>query len=69
MNNPMNFVFGVRADGRVMNAGYPTVVIAEMYAKGLLGKGYATVEVIDLVTQRCVKQVIPEVAQRAGAGS
>ena len=37
-----------------MNAGYPTIVIAEMYAKGLFGKGYATVEVIDLVTRRCV---------------
>ena len=45
-----------------MNAGYPTVLIAEMYAKGLLGKGYATVEVIDLTTQRCVKQVSPGAA-------
>ena len=62
INKPLNFVFGIRADGRVMNAGYPTVVIAEMYAKGLFGKGYATVEVIDLVTHRCIKQVSPEAA-------
>ena len=62
MNKPMNFVFGVRVDGKVMNAGYPTVLIAEMYAKGLFAKGYATVEVIDLATQRCVKHVSPEAA-------
>ena len=59
MNKPMNFVFGVRVDGRVMKTGYPTVVIAEMYAKGLFGKGYATVEVIELATQRCIKRVSP----------
>jgi hypothetical protein len=64
---PMNFVFGIRADGRVMKAGYLTVELAEMFARGLFGKGYGTVEVIDLVTRRCIKQVSPEVAPRAGA--
>ncbi len=47
-----------------MKAGYLTAELAEMYARGLFGKGYATVEVIDLVTRRCVKQVSPEVARQ-----
>jgi hypothetical protein len=64
---PMNFVFGIRTDGRVMKAGYLTPELAEMFARGLFGKGYGTVEVIDLVTRRCIKQVTPEVPQRAGA--
>jgi len=63
---PMNFVFGIRADGRVMKAGYLTAELAEMFARDLFGKGYATVEVIDLVTRRCIKQVTPEAPQRAG---
>jgi hypothetical protein len=54
---PMNFKFGVRVDGRVMKAGYLTAKHAEMFARGLFGKDYATVEVIDLVTLRSVKQV------------
>jgi hypothetical protein len=62
-----NFIFGIRADGRVMKAGYLTPELAEMFARGLFGQGYATVEVIDLVTRRCIKQVSPETAHRAGA--
>jgi hypothetical protein len=57
---PMNFVFGIRADGRVMKVDYLTAEIAEKYAAALFGKGYATVEVIDLVTLYCIKQVNPE---------
>ena len=63
----MKFVFGIRADGRVMKAGYLTAEHAEMFARDLFGKGYATVEVIDLVTRRCIKQVTPEGATSAGA--
>ena len=57
---PIVFSFGIRVDGRVIKAGYLSAKIAEAYAKGLFGKGYATVEVIDLVTRRCIKRVIPE---------
>ena len=38
------------------------LLMAEMHARGLFGKGYATVEVIDLATQRCVRQVSPGAA-------
>jgi len=54
------FGFGIRVDGRVIKAGYLSAEIAEAYARGPFDKGYATVEVIDLVTRRCVKRVIPE---------
>jgi hypothetical protein len=64
---PMDFAFGIRADGRVMKAGYPTAAIAEMFARGLFGKGYATVEVIDLATLQSIKQVSSKAAQRARA--
>jgi hypothetical protein len=57
---PINFKFGIRADGRVMKAGYLTAEHAEMFARGLFGNGCATVEVIDLVTLRSVKQVSSE---------
>ena len=57
---PITFGFGIRVDGRVIKAGYLSPGMAESYAKGLFGKGYATVEVIDLATGHCVKQEIPE---------
>ena len=50
-----------------MKAGYPTAAIAEMFARGLFGKGYATVEVIDLATLQSIKQVRSKPAQRARA--
>ena len=64
---PIVFGFGIRVDGRVIKAGYLSAKIAEWYAKGLFEKGCASVEVIDLVTGRCVKQVIPQAVTSAGS--
>ena len=58
--------FGIRVDGKVIKAGYLSAEIAEWYAKGLFEKGHASVEVVDLVTGCCVKQVIPEAVPCAG---
>ena len=58
--------FGIRVNGRVIKVGYLSAEIAEWYAKGLFEKGYASVEVIDLVTGHSVKQVIPQAVPRAG---
>ena len=58
--------FGIRVYGRVIKTGYLSAEIAEWYAKGLVAKGCASVEVIDLATGRCVKQLIPEAVPRAG---
>ena len=58
--------FGIRVNGRVIKAGYLSAEIAEWFAKGLFEKGCASVEVIDLITGRCVKQVIPEAMPPAG---
>jgi len=55
----MNFTFGIRVDGKVIRAGYLSPEIAEIQARGLFGRG-STIEVIDLVTQQCVKRVRPE---------
>jgi hypothetical protein len=59
MPSPPNVVFGIRADGRPRKLGFPTIAHAEAIATGLFDRGYASVEVIDLVSKRSVKRVSP----------
>jgi hypothetical protein len=56
---PENIVFGIRADGKVMNIGLPSVAEAERAASGLFQHGYKRVEIIDRVSGRVVKRLSP----------
>ena len=54
---PENTVFGIRADGKVMEPGFSSADIAEGAARGLFQHGYRNVEIIDLVSHRVVKRL------------
>jgi hypothetical protein len=50
----------MRADGRVMEPGFPNAAEAEAAAGGLFDHGYKTIEVIDLVSKRVIKRLHPQ---------
>ena len=54
---PANTVFGIRANGKTMSPGLPSVDQAEAVARGLFAHGYRVIEVIDRVTRQTVKRV------------
>jgi hypothetical protein len=58
-SKPENVVFGIRADGKTMNIGLPSVAEAEEAARGLFGQGFKRVEIIDRVSGRVVKRLSP----------
>jgi hypothetical protein len=51
---PENTAFGIRADGKVMEIGFPNAFDAECSARGLYKRGFGQVEIIDLATQRVI---------------
>jgi hypothetical protein len=59
LTKPANTVFGIRADGQLMNIGLPSVAEAEAAGSGLFEKGYRRVEIVDRVTGRVVKRLTP----------
>jgi hypothetical protein len=40
-------VFGIRADGKIIQLGFPSPKIAEAVARDLFNEGYATIEIVD----------------------
>jgi hypothetical protein len=63
---PTGTIFSIMADGKLMQAGFPSPQAAEGYAIGLFDKGYRRVEIVDRISGHVVKRVMPPVS-RAGS--
>lgn len=53
---PPGTVFGIRANGKLMNIGLPSIVEAEQAASGLVAQG-SKVQIVDRVTGEVVKDL------------
>ena len=55
-------VFGIRADGTMIELGFSTAAAAEAAARELLSEGYATIEIIDHTRRKVVTSLYSDLA-------